>query len=70
MSRVVKPIAFNPTNPLCLGMALVNGLYKIKFNRRYHLMRIGTPSGKKMFKLDHGDWEPLEKLKKPTWLDL
>lgn len=45
-----------------MTMALVNGLYKVKFNRRYHLMRIGTPSGKKMFKLDHGDWEPIEKL--------
>lgn len=38
------------------------GLYKIKFNGGYHLLRISVQEGKKVFKIDHGNFEPMERL--------
>jgi len=43
-------------------MAWVNGLYKVKCSGRYQLMRVSVQNGKKVFKLDHGQYEPIEKL--------
>jgi hypothetical protein len=47
---------------LSLGMAWKNGLYKVKCNGRFHLMRVSVIGGKKMYRLDHGLFEPIEKL--------
>ena len=38
------------------------GLYKIKFKGGYHLLRVALQNGKKVFKIDHGNYEPLERL--------
>ena len=37
------------------------GLYKIKFKGGYHLLRIAIQAGKKVFKIDHGIFEPMER---------
>lgn len=38
------------------------GLYKIKFKGGFHLLRIAVQGGKKVFKIDHGVFEPMERL--------
>ena len=40
----------------------MNGLYKVKCNGRYHLMRVSTEGGRKLYKIDQGLYEPIEKL--------
>ncbi len=40
------------------------GLYKIKFKGGYHLLRVATQNGNKVFKIDHGVFEPIERLAK------
>jgi hypothetical protein len=40
------------------------GLYKIKFMGGYHLLRVSVQGGKKVFKIDHGLYEPMERLHK------
>jgi len=38
------------------------GLYKIKFKGGYHFLRLSIQGGKKVFKIDHGNFEPIERL--------
>ena len=38
------------------------GLYKIKFKGGYHLLRVAIQDKKKVFKIDHSIFEPIERL--------